>query len=880
MAVSCETDTSKPSPEADDDAYSGDILFHAVKKRSVKKGSRNFNSDEDEYVPDFDEGMSSSSNDGEEKNPSRYPEGTSVPGINILDLNYNLQADTSGGNLNGANEDVQFSSELNVSVEMGADDGYMRKRRKDRKKRKGPPLMWEIWEGEHENWITENMTDYVNLDDQNEVINEIAEASSDLIVPLLRYQKEFLAWALKQEESPTKGGILADEMGMGKTVQAIALVLAKRALYQSNGFGMDLPSTSTGPSSDLPGVRATLVICPVVAVSQWVGEIDRFTSKGSTRVLVYHGANRNGTLEQLKKYDFVITTYSLVEAEYRKYIMPPRKKCLYCRRLYHKEKLYIHLKYFCGPNAIKTQKQSKQQKKKNHCSKKQHLDSAKDNISDFEDEQSAQGASPLHSVMWNRIILDEAHFIKDRRCNTAKAILALGSLYKWALSGTPLQNRVGELYSLIRFLQIVPYSYYFCKDCDCRTLDYRSSKLCPDCPHSYTRHFCWWNRYVADPIQSTGNAQWGRRAMILLKNKILRSVLLRRTKRGRAADLALPPRIVTLRRDALDIREEDYYVSLYNESRSQFNTYVQAGTVMNNYAHIFDLLTRLRQAVDHPYLVVYSVAAVQRNENNGGGENADHVCGICHDPVEDPVVTSCMHSFCKACLIDFSKSVGQVSCPDCSKPVTVDLSTKSDAEHVPKKRTIGGFKASSILNRIRLEEFQTSTKIEALREEIMFMIERDGSAKGIVFSQFTSFLDLINYSLQKSGISCVQLVGDMTISARDASVKKFSEDPICKIFLVSLKAGGIALNLTVASHVFVMDPWWNPAVERQAQDRIHRIGQYKPIRIVRFFIENTIEERILKLQEKKELVFEGTVGGSSEALGKLTEADLRFLFVT
>lgn len=97
---------------------------------------------------------------------------------------------------------------------------------------------------------------------------------------------------------------------------------------------------------------------------------------------------------------------------------------------------------------------------------------------------------------------------------------------------------------------------------------------------------------------------------------------------------------------------------------------------------------------------------------------------------------------------------------------------------------------------------------------------------------------------------------------------------------MSLKAGGVALNLTVASHVFLMDPWWNPAVERQAQDRIHRIGQYKPIRIVRFVIENTVEERILQLQEKKELVFEGTVGGSSEALGKLTEADLRFLFAT
>ncbi|GFH18644.1 hypothetical protein V8C86DRAFT_3013167 [Haematococcus lacustris] len=95
---------------------------------------------------------------------------------------------------------------------------------------------------------------------------------------------------------------------------------------------------------------------------------------------------------------------------------------------------------------------------------------------------------------------------------------------------------------------------------------------------------------------------------------------------------------------------------------------------------------------------------------------------------------------------------------------------------------------------------------------------------------------------------------------------------------MSLKAGGVALNLTAASHVMLMDPWWNPATEAQAMDRIHRLGQYKPITVVRFVIAGTIEERILKLQEKKQLVFEGTVGRDTAALARLTEDDLRFLF--
>ncbi|XP_051151809.1 DNA repair protein RAD16 isoform X2 [Andrographis paniculata] len=785
----------------------------------------------------------------------------------------------------------------------------VRKKRGKKKKIK-PVLQWEIMEQEDDKWIAENLNLDTDLTKQDEMSSETVDPSDDLIIPLLRYQKEWLAWALKQEASTVRGGILADEMGMGKTLQAISLVLLKRSMSIGNhwhgsssssvvkGHG---PGSSASVVEGLPPIKGTLVICPLVAVMQWVSEIEKFTSEGSTKVLVYHGANRSKNHYQFSEYDFVITTYSIVEAEYRKYVMPPKAKCQYCGKLFYDKKLKIHLRYHCGPGAVKTSKQSKQQRKepmpkkvpaikistsKTESGKRKKPDSGDKEIEiDRSGEDSAmagqqlfEGKSILHSVTWERIILDEAHYIKERRSNTAKAVLALQSSYKWALSGTPIQNRVGELYSLIRFLQMVPYSYYFCKDCDCRQLDYSPSGDCPGCVHKSVRHFCWWNKYIASPIQDHGAYGFGKGAMLLLKHKLLKSVVLRRTKRGRAADLALPPRIVTLRRDTLDVVEEDYYTALYNESQTQFNTYVEAGTVSNNYAHIFDLLTRLRQAVDHPYLVEYSVSAMERKGKTVETDN-DQICSLCQDPGEDTVVTACGHVFCKSCLIDITTAMGQNSCPSCSKPLTVDFTSK-DGKEPSSKSAIKGFRPSSILNRIHLDNFQTSTKIDALREEIRFMVERDGSAKGIVFSQFSSFLDLIHFSLIKSEVNCVQLDGSMTMAARDAAIKKFTEDPNCRIFLMSLKAGGVALNLTVASNVFLMDPWWNPAVERQAQDRIHRIGQYKPIRVVRFIIEDTIEERILKLQEKKELVFEGTVGGSSEAISKLTEADMRFLFVT
>jgi len=158
------------------------------------------------------------------------------------------------------------------------------------------------------------------------------------------------------------------------------------------------------------------------------------------------------------------------------------------------------------------------------------------------------------------------------------------------------------------------------------------------------------------------------------------------------------------------------------------------------------------------------------------------------------------------------------------------------------------------------------------------MMQTDPSAKAIVFSQFTSMLDVIWYRLEQTGVKCVKLSGSMSLKQREKVIESFSSDPSVKVFLMSLKAGGVALNLTAASHCFIMDVWWNDAMQSQAMDRIHRLGQFKPMKCVKFIIEGTIEERILKLQQKKRLIFEATVGGDTAAINKLTEDDMRFLF--
>nr|GEZ39918.1 hypothetical protein [Tanacetum cinerariifolium] len=103
-------------------------------------------------------------------------------------------------------------------------------------------------------------------------------------------------------------------------------------------------------------------------------------------------------------------------------------------------------------------------------------------------------ASYCTALAFSNFFCLSAHYIKDRHCNTTRYVVSLESSYKWALSGTPLQNRVGELYLLVRFLQITPYSYYFCKDCECKVLDYSPNSSCPRCPHKSVRHVCWWNK--------------------------------------------------------------------------------------------------------------------------------------------------------------------------------------------------------------------------------------------------------------------------------------------------------------------------------------------------------------------------------------------------
>lgn len=166
-----------------------------------------------------------------------------------------------------------------------------------------------------------------------------------------------------------------------------------------------------------------------------------------------------------------------------------------------------------------------------------------------------------------------------------------------------------------------------------------------------------------------------------------------------------------------------------------------------------------------------------------------------------------------------------------------------------------------------------SGKLEVLLARLTELA--DEGHKALVFSQFTSLLDLVSPTLDRAGIGWTRLDG--RTRDREARIARFRTDPECRVFLVSLKAGGVGLTLTEASYVFLLDPWWNPAVEAQAIDRTHRIGQERPVFAYRLVARNTVEERILALQDQKRVLAEAVLAGERGPLAKLSAEDLEIL---
>lgn len=534
----------------------------------------------------------------------------------------------------------------------------------------------------------------------------------------------------------------------------------------------------------------TLVIVPSIALNQWINEIG-FHCPDIFNIICYHGRTKNNKIEFIEdKFNIVISTYGTVESDMRR---------------------------------------------------KVHM---------------------LSTIKFKRLVLDEAHIIKDNKSSTSKAINQIDSDVRWALTGTPVQNRVNDLYSLVRFLRIDPHSYYFCKKCSCKSLSWLNrdlqdakdkSKLslrwCT-CGHFSSSHFSWWNKRVANPIREFGHTIENISHFENLR-KIISQIVLRRTKIELEKSLGLPSKVVIIKRCFFSPQELDFYKSLYSETKSKYNAFSLQDLGSNKYGHIFELLQKMRLAVNHPYLT-YKQSSVFKDVL---------VCGFCHEEADDPIKSKCNHIFCRKEAELFLMESNK--CPVCRIPITIDLNSTE---------TIS---SNYVLS---TENWQSSTKIETVVELLYSFREKGRSPKNIIFSQFVNFLEIMRWRLERAGFRCVKIYGSMNVTQRQKAIEEFNNNPEITVFLISLKAGGVALNLTEAENVFIMDLWWNPAVEDQAMDRIHRIGQFRCIKIYKIVIEDSIESRVLILQNKKKALFDTAINNDSTALQRLSEEDLEFLF--
>ncbi|XP_007015969.2 PREDICTED: putative SWI/SNF-related matrix-associated actin-dependent regulator of chromatin subfamily A member 3-like 2 isoform X2 [Theobroma cacao] len=420
-----------------------------------------------------------------------------------------------------------------------------------------------------------------------------------------------------------RGGILADAMGLGKTIMTIALLVTySERGGLSDSQSPDQLSDQGGEVSDIFGQSSNsvknatkfcdfdkllkqknklvnggnLIICPMTLLGQWKAEIETHVQPGSLSLYVHYGQSRPKDAKLLAQNDVVITTYGVLASEFS--------------------------------------------------------------------AENSEDNGGLYSVWWFRVVLDEAHTIKSSKSQISMAATALVADRRWCLTGTPIQNKLEDLYSLLRFLRVEPWG-----------------------------NWPWWNKLIQKPFEE------GDERGLKVVQSILKPIMLRRTKCSTDRDgkpiLVLPPADIQVIYCELTEAEKDFYEALFKRSKVKFDQFVEQGRVLHNYASILELLLRLRQCCDHPFLVMSRGDTQEYSDLNklakrflrGGqntlegeakvlpsrafvqevveelrkGEQAE--CPICLEAFEDAVLTPCAHRLCRECLLASWRNPNSGLCP-------------------------------------------------------------------------------------------------------------------------------------------------------------------------------------------------------------------------
>ncbi|KAF6717042.1 Transcription termination factor 2 [Oryzias melastigma] len=595
-------------------------------------------------------------------------------------------------------------------------------------------------------------------------------------------EESFGLAALERSTESQCGGILADDMGLGKTLTMISLILAKKMNAKPEAKEKDTTKFWVSKSdSSIVSSEGTLIICPASLIHHWKKEIDkRVKTSRLTCILIPW---RQST-EKLADYDVVVTTYSLVSKE------------------------------------IQVQKEDAENPSK-------------------DPDPEASLSSPLLRVRWTRVILDEAHSIKNPKVQTSMAVCQLRAQARWAITGTPIQNNLLDMYSLLKFLRCSPFDEY---------------KL--------------WKAQVDN------GSNRGRERL----NILMRTLLLRRTKdqldsTGKPL-VSLPNRTCEVHRLHLSKDEQTVYDVVFAQSRSTLQNYlkkhegkdVDAGNATSS--NPFDKLAQ-ESSLSQP--------TASSSQQHQASSNGIHILSMLLR-----LRQCCCHLSLLKKTLDSSELQGDGIVLSLEEQLNaLSLSSSPSPSDADLKDTVllNGSRFPSRL----FEDANKSTK----KSVILLFLHIQNSHNclpflgsfSVIVSQWTSMLSIVAVHLRQMGLTFGVIDGSVNPKRRMDLVEDFNTNPKGpQVMLVSLCAGGVGLNLVGGNHLFLIDMHWNPALEDQACDRIYRVGQSRDVTIHRFVCEGTVEEKISILQTRKKELAQNVLSGTGNAVSKLSLADLKIIF--